>query len=131
MKKTIDKALACIEIQEKLGFGNLKVLEIADVKHNPHPYLIGANHISWANQHFGGMLNEACLKDFEANGGLCSHPKCRVKYEEHTHERALLVVKEKEFTKEQAALLLPKIKPLLLKYEIDGIAFGEPQHKRV
>lgn len=80
----------------------------------PHPYVIGAGHVSHASDYFGGILGEAAIESGEKAGIKCQHRGCRLSFSEHGN--ALLVECLKEPTnedKEEIETYLKKVVDLL------------------
>src|SRR5882724_2361239 len=66
--------------------GNFTVIDTIGV---PHAYCVGANHVTHAANHFGGMLNQACIESGEKHGIVCHVCKGRLTFKQH--ESALLI----------------------------------------
>jgi hypothetical protein len=66
--------------------GNFRIIDAIGV---PHPYCIGARHVAYASDHFGGVLSAAAIEEAERRGITCCICKGKLSFKEH--ERALLV----------------------------------------
>lgn len=106
------------------------VNNIMHVNQKPHPYTIGAKHIVWASDHWGGMLGKEAILDGEKHGVHCAHPRCNVPYDEHTEGDHILFLSLKDHVShEKASTFLKSVSDELQKDKIDGIALVETKEK--
>jgi len=114
------------------------LFEIKEIKKVsiPHPYMITPKHIAVASDKFSGMLGEPAIEEAEKKGVYCDICKHRVSkglqseiipYSEHKEQKTLFLqmkTDEKDLNKvEGLHSYLLKIKPLLEKEKIEGVAF--------
>jgi len=97
--------------------------EVLSCNHKPHPYHIGARHITYASKNCGGMLGEETCKAVR-----CCYPNCYLSYEEHTCDNILLfeftgMAKNNKTTTKYFKKVLPIVEPL----GIVGMNFLEPK----
>lgn len=67
----------------------LKKLDTVSI---PHPYMITPRHVSWASDHWGGMLGKEAIRDAEKHGAECGI--CRDK--QHRDGSRILSIDEHE-----------------------------------
>lgn len=106
-----------------LGTNYFKVMSIKAVNHKPHPYTIGAGHVAYAADHFGGILGERAIEEYEKMGGHCAATGCQLHFNDHTFEYGLFLQPRMNIPNKTAASTLTAIKPLMEKNGIAGIAF--------
>ena len=112
------------QFQEKLE-GFFVVRSITNVNHKPHRYVIGARHVGFASNNYGGMLSESALTDSRCP--KCAHPYCILPYKEHTSDRVLMLSLVRNLTNEEAQKALQSLP--LKENEIDGVCFVETPEK--
>lgn len=94
----------------------------------PHPYCIGARHVSFASDNYNGMLGKDAIEAGEAQGITCAMRGCNLSYSEH--EQVILIECnaplhiEGETNKELHAYLLG-LKEITEKAGFAGFAFKE------
>lgn len=64
----------------------MRLHEIADINHKPHPFMIGPMHVAHAADHHSGILGEETLKAIP-----CAHKGCDLSYKDHTYDRVLVL----------------------------------------
>ncbi len=112
------------EIQ-KLVDGYFTVKSIMNINHDPHPFMLGPKHISFASDKYGGRLGDACIND--KNFPTCSHPGCNLRYQDHKSDRVLFLYLTKDIDNDEGDDILKKIP--LTENKIDGICFIETPEK--
>lgn len=61
--------------------------------HEPHPYMIGSQHIAIAADKFGGVLSNEIIKYAEERHyARCYHKDCLLSFEEHKGEAVVLLM---------------------------------------
>lgn len=93
---------------------------VMQVNHNPHPYMIGPQHIKEANM----FIDEAVCRKVQ-----CAHPKCRVPYDEHTFECVAFLSVIRNATNNEANVALKALVVEIGKTLVDGFAFVESEFK--
>lgn len=62
----------------------------------PHPYMITPRHVSWAADHWGGMLSADAIRDAEKkNGAMCDICRARgqsLTYDQHETQTTLFII---------------------------------------
>lgn len=102
------------------------VNNVLDVNHKPHPYTVGAQHVTHAAKHHNGMLGEATLK---AVG--CAHPDCTTSYEDHTSDKVLFLSLLRDVRQEEARDILTRV-IVAGGGTLKGVAFVEtPEQYRI
>ena len=101
-----------------------KLHDIVTVNHQPHPYMIGPNHVKHAADKCGGMLGEETMREVP-----CAVPGCGLSYEDHTSETVLFVQLKRNMTPDEAQSFLGKLENNLKSDKIDGIALVETPEK--
>ena len=117
---------------------DFKLENIQSVNPKPHFYVITPRHVGHCSDHNCGMLNEQAIRDAEKDGALCgwrdknNARRCELPYDEHTCDKVLFIralvnkpIKDLIGLKEY----LLKIKPVLEKLHLAGVAFIEPEKK--
>jgi hypothetical protein len=114
------------------------LFEIKEIKEIiiPHPYMITPKHVAIASDEFSGMLGEPAIQEAEKKWVYCDICRYRVRkgvqteilpYSEHKKQKTLFLqmkTDEKDLNKvEGLNQYLLKIKPILSKKKIGGIAF--------
>ena len=112
------------EIQ-KLVDGYFIVKDITNINHNPHLFMLGPKHISFASDKYGGILGDACIND--KNFPTCSHPGCNLRYQDHKSDRVLSLSLVKNITNVDGSRILKSLP--LLENKINGIVFVETDEK--
>lgn len=76
------------EFRERYGSTlNFRIIDTIGV---PHPYCITPRHVTWASDHWAGILNKESIIDSEKHGGArCDICEGQLSFEKH--EQALLV----------------------------------------
>lgn len=110
-------------LQAKLGTG-FKALSIDECNHKPHRFMIGPKHISYASDHYSGMLGNETLKKVP-----CAHPRCQSSYEEHTHDTVLCVRLTRNLTNAVALASLKKASKLIEENSLSGVVFVQTKEK--
>lgn len=121
---------------------DFKLDSIDNVNHNPHPYCITPKHLSSDRMY----LDNDAIKEAEKKGAHCgmyTSPDgkqyvnndrlgwipCSIPYDEHTSDKVLFIkaLVNKE-VKDLYGLrtYLKRIKPIMKKLKIDGVAFIGP-----
>ena len=107
----------------------IQVLEIMSVNHKPHRYVLGAQHIVYANDRHSMYISEEVIRAGEKAGAIhCMHPDCRLPYDDHTSETGLFISLTRNVTEEEAAAL----KPMMLFVEsqnLRGVCFVDTSEK--
>jgi hypothetical protein len=111
------------QLQERLQ-ELFTVKSITRVNHDPHPFMVGPQHVRHASEKHSGMLGEATLRAVP-----CAHPRCNTDYDGHTSVNVLFLSLKKDVTNEEAAGLLEPLKDFLAENKIDGISFVETPEK--
>jgi len=119
---TIEKTL--IALQEVLNEKDyIKAAGIHEDEHNPHPFHVDEDHKAYARDANDGVLTEDILEMFP-----CAHPDgCKVNYRDHKARRTLMLQLKKDITNQAAEGELIKIKPLLIKYAVQRVAFVDTE----
>jgi hypothetical protein len=122
MEKEIENKIKSLIEKE----GLFKMLSVENVNHNPHPYTIGPQHITYAGKHSGGMLDERTLKEVK-----CAHPGCNLPHENHIFDRVVFIqltqnVKQADG---QAVLNTAELQELLKANKVDGFTFVDTPEK--
>lgn len=109
-----------ITITKALGDQDVfKVKDVININYNPHPFVIGAEHVAHAADHCGGMLIETTL-----NAIPCAHPGCNLYYKNHTSDTVCALQLLRNATKEEANIILKTIVDKIDNL-IDGFIFVE------
>lgn len=98
--------------------------DIMNVNHKPHPYVIGPKHISYASDHFNGMLSESTCEMVP-----CAHPGCTYSYKEHTSDKVLFLQLKRHMSANEANSFFVPLKETLIEQKIDGVTFVETPEK--
>lgn len=97
---------------------------VHDVNHRPHPYMIGPKHVSYASEHFGGILDERTVNKIK-----CDHPGCNLLYDEHVSDCFLFFQLKRDVLESELHIFIDPLVPILKDLKIDGIAFVETDEK--
>jgi len=102
MEKKMEKEAIKTKMDDFLKGTFLSCLKIDVAKYHPHPYMIGASHVAWASDHWGGLLSEEVIKEGEKRGKCrCMQRNCTLPYEDHTVEYAFFFQLKRDVTKEE------------------------------
>lgn len=110
----------------------VKALSVQGVNHRPHMYVIGVSHVSFASDHYGGMLGKEAIREGERRGKCkCSHPNCNVPFDEHTHDTVVFLQLQKNTTQAemQKATGGAKFGEKLQEWGVDGATFVDTPEK--
>jgi hypothetical protein len=121
MKEAEEKIRPLIEKE-----GLFKLLQVNQVNHKPHQYMIGSKHIVHASDHHGGMLDKETLRKIQ-----CAHPGCRASYEEHTYDTVAFVQLTKNVSNADAKRILgsTKLEEVMKANKVDGFALVDTEEK--
>ena len=112
-------------ITEKLSYQNLfKVHDVTRINHEPHPYTIGSEHITYANEHHSGMLGTETCENIK-----CAYGNCHLSYKEHTSDLVCFFKLVRNGTEEEANGILKKLVDELGENYVDGFSFVETEEK--
>lgn len=100
------------------------VKSVENINFKPHPYMIGPIHISYASDHYGGMLGDETLKAVR-----CAHPNCNIPYEQHTSDNVCFLQLLRNATNEEANVILKSLVETIGQSLVDGFAFVETEEK--
>ena len=100
--------------------GNFAVIDTIGV---PHPYCIGARHVTHASDRYAGILGGAAIESAEKKGIYCEVCEGRLSYKEH---KIALLVECRAPTTDSSGSAVPELHDYLLKVkeqcERDGYA---------
>lgn len=102
----------------------MRLHEIADINHKPHPFMIGPNHVAHAADHHSGKLREETLKAIP-----CAHKDCGLSYEDHTYDRVLVLQLKKTIKDTEARDFLTTLIDDFKADKIDGFMFIETEEQ--
>lgn len=113
-------------IQEELKSQDLfKCLEVNNINHKPHPYMIGPAHIKYSNEGGrGGILNEQVCREVK-----CAHTGCNLPYAEHTSDNVAFLQLLRNGINVEAGTILKKLVDSLGESFVDGFVFVETEEK--
>ena len=109
-----------IPIPEPSDFAT--ILEIEPVNFQPHPFMVGTAHVTYASDRCGGILDERALRSRH-----CYWKDCKLDYEQHTHELAAPVELTRDCSEKELADWLTSLKPWAEENKIDGFMFPPNQ----
>lgn len=104
-------------------------LSIESVNHDPHPYVVGPNHIA-KNQSM--YLGKEQIEEMERKGlAKCYHPGCRVPFNQHKSDKVLFLQLQRNCSDEE---IQAELKKLVDHYgetnkEFDGFGFVDTKEK--
>jgi len=105
-------------------------LSVDQANHNPHPYMVGPHHITYAADNHGGMLGEDAILAGEKVGKCkCAQPKCNTPYEDHTSDTIAFLQLLRHGTNDEANTVLKAAVTELGEAFVDGFAFVETEEK--
>ena len=112
---------------DALELVEVNVDDIQAVNFKPHPFMIGRRHVTWASNHFSGILSSDAIEDAEKHGITCAMRDCYLKRHEHTYDTVCFVRLATETTRLNEAQRdeLVKLKDLFAEENVkcDGFAF--------
>lgn len=114
-----------IKIREILNRDLFILRSVNQVNHNPHPYIVGPKHVSYAADHHSGRLGKETLDKVP-----CAFPGgCNLDYDSHTSETVAFLSLKKNVKKTEAQAELEKIIDHVGKETIAGVSFVETKEK--
>ncbi len=99
-------------------------IDVHNVNHKPHAFMIGPRHVAHVADHNGGMLGEKTMEEVP-----CAHPGCQVSYDQHVSDKVLFLELKQNITEEQAPKDLGKLREMLDANGIVGISLVETEEK--
>lgn len=102
----------------------IKLMDIMDVNHHPHPYTIGPKHIQHASDHSGGLLGEDTVQKIP-----CAHLNCKLSYAEHTSDKVMFLQLKRNTTDKEMHEFMDNLSKTFVEDKIDGICFIETDEK--
>lgn len=102
----------------------LRLKEIMSVNHDPHPFMIGSEHIVHADKHNNGILSKEVMEEVG-----CAHPGCNLSYDEHTFNTVLFIQLKRDVTNIEITNELRKMADDMLEDKIDGFVMVETEEK--
>jgi len=101
------------------------------IKYDPHPYMIGARHVAWASDHWGGMLSKEAIRDGERKGKChCYQKGCIVPYDFHTVEYGIFFQLKRNATNQEFVDLFENgLRELILSLGLDKFVMVETEEK--
>ena len=96
----------------------VKLCNIKAINFDPHPYMVGPEHVQRAADTNGGILDERILKEVG-----CAHPECTLSYEEHKYETLMFLQLKRDINNTKISEFLLSIREEVLEDRIDGITF--------
>lgn len=99
-------------------------LNIMNINHKPHQFMIGPKHIIYASDNYKGILGNETLKVVP-----CAYPKCNMMYHEHTSNKAIFLQLQKNTTNQEASNEMVGIKEILEANKIDGVVLVDTKEK--
>jgi hypothetical protein len=113
------------ELQELMKDSEvLLIVDVLDINHDPHPFMIGPKHITYAADNCGGMIGEDVLKKLG-----CAHPGCNTSYEDHKSIKACFIKLKKNSTQDEVQAEHKKMLELLTINKIEGIVLVDTPEK--
>ncbi len=117
--------------------GIFKVHDVTTCNHDPHPFMLGPKHISFASDHYGGRLGDACTTD--PRFPTCSSRGCQLKYSDHISDLVCFLQAKKNCTLKEVEVELLLLKDHCEADGVDGFGFiqsdfeieGMASHKEV
>ena len=94
------------------------------VNYDPHPYMLGPAHITYANKHSGGVIDEGTLKNVR-----WSPPKCNIPYEDHKFDTGMFLQLKRNGTNEEAGAFMNTMLDEMKEDNIAGFTFVETEEK--
>jgi hypothetical protein len=120
---TDEKKAEIVAAANKLLVEGLFVAVRVHTQYNLHPYTIHPRLVAHAADHFGGMLGEDAIRDFEKKGGHCGYQFCHVPFEDHRSKQVLLLNLTRNLSNYEAAQALFPLKKLAEDEGIAGFGF--------
>lgn len=102
----------------------VKLYKIEAINFDPHPYMVGPEHVQRAADTNGGVLDERILKEVG-----CAHPGCTLSYEEHNYETVMFLQLKRDISNTEISEFVLSIKEEMLEDRIDGVTFVETEEK--
>lgn len=99
-------------------------LNIMNINHKPHQFMIGPKHITYASDNYCGILGIDTLKVVP-----CAYPKCNMMYHEHTSNKAIFLQLQKNTTNQEASNEMVGIKEILEANKIDSVVLVDTKEK--
>lgn len=100
----------------------IKVLEIRDCNHKPHPFLIGPEHMAYASDHCGGVIGQDAIEHHPC--ALCEQPAFS-----HSYDVVMFLQLTRNSTNGECFKILQSISQEMQEDRIDGIVFVETEEK--
>lgn len=91
---------------------------------DPHPYMVGPEHVRRAADTNGGIIDEKIIKEVG-----CAHLGCTLSYEEHKYETVMFLQLKRDISNTEINEFLLSIKKEMLEDRIDGVSFVETEEK--
>lgn len=104
--------------------------DIFPVNWNPHPYTIGPRHVSYASDHYGGILGDEVLRHVpcaysEQDRNRRVSGNCNLPYEEHTYDVVAFVRLTRDIEGKELQTWLLAVKDAIpADRRLDGFAFA-------
>ena len=102
----------------------VKLYDIKAINFDPHPYMVGPEHVRRAADTNGGILDEKIIKEVG-----CAHLGCTLSYEEHKYETVMFLQLKRDISNTEINEFLLSIREEMLEDRIDGIGFVETEEK--
>ena len=100
----------------------VKLCNIKVINFDPHPYMVGPEHVQRAADTNGGILDETILKEVG-----CVHPGCTLSYEEHKYKTVMFLQLKRDISDTEISEFVLSIKEEMLEDRIDGLGFVETE----
>lgn len=111
------------QIEELLKDTDIRLHDITNINHKPHPYMITPNHINIA-QDYGGILGEDVLNHSKSKCGING---CNLSYKEHISDKVVVLQWKKGTEEEEINRVLNLIVTEVGEDKLDGFIFIEPK----
>jgi hypothetical protein len=95
--------------------GVFRVLDAQTVNHDPHPFVIGAKHLTGKSIYL------------DPDAAPCAAPGCNLSYKQHTYDKVLFLQAARDLENKEAAEALDSVKGLMEEHKLDGFVFVESE----
>ena len=114
-----------VKVKELLANQDVFIVkDVNDINYDPHPFIIGPNHVAHAADNHGVMLGEATLKAIP-----CSVKGCNLSYTEHKSDNVCFLQLQRDATNDECNIILKDLVDEVGEDFIDGFAFVETEKK--
>jgi hypothetical protein len=101
----------------------LKCRDVMACNYNPHPFMLGPKHISFAADNYRSILGDACMND--SRFPTCADRGCGLSPDQHTHDLVCFLQLERDIESVEISGILLKVKDEAVADDVDGFAFIE------